>query len=212
VAKFIEVYPQLTAELEQDQTRAAVADLPAAVAVPGEPRGADDGDIEASIEEIPRLVAAGLSLEEAASVLIGRLKRRLTFATAALYVPRIADDRLEAIHVSGVDAELFRQSVIHLSEGLSGWVAAHGQFIVNANPALDLLGPMASRNVALDSALVVPFTGAGGSRGALALYAEAADSFSLDHARLAAAAAAALTKACRVSSRPVAVGTRVQAA
>jgi putative methionine-R-sulfoxide reductase with GAF domain len=119
-----------------------------------------------------------------------------------VYVPRAADDCLAAIHVAGRHADLFRHSVIPAAEGLSGWVAANGQFIVNADPALDLHGPVASCSLQLASALVVPFTTAHGSRGALALYAQAADAFTLEHARIAGGAAVHLSRAFRAVANP----------
>jgi putative nucleotidyltransferase with HDIG domain len=196
VERFIAIYPELTASLAQEVPAArseasdahqaaesgAIADLP---------------DVDAELGHLPRLTALGLSMEEAAFVLTNRLKKRLRFVTAAVYAPRIADDRLEPIHVSGRHADLFRHSIIRLNEGLSGWVAAHGQFIVNANPALDLLGPVVTCEVQLASALVVPFTGPTGARGAVAFYADAPDAFTLDHARTVAAAVAHLSRAVR---------------
>ena len=81
----------------------------------------------------------------------------------------------------------------------TGWVAAHGQLMVNANPALDLMGPVGDVHVPMSSALVVPFA-AGGGRGAMAFYADAADAFTLDDARVATAAAAALSRAFRLAT------------
>ena len=49
----------------------------------------------------------------------------------------------------------------------------------------------------MSSALVVPFSAAGGGRGALAFYAGPADAFTLDDARVATIAAAALSRAFR---------------
>jgi hypothetical protein len=62
--------------------------------------------------------------------------------------------------------------------------------LLNADPALDLRGPVATAPTLLASALVVPVALPDGSRGALALYAEAADAFTLEDARRASAAAA----------------------
>ena len=148
---------------------------------------------------LPSLVEAGLTIDEAVHVLLTRLERQLPFATAAVYAPRKDDDLLEPLLVTGQHAELFRRSQIRLSEGVSGWVAAHGQFMVNANPALDLMGPVGDVRVPLSSALVVPFA-AGGGRGAMAFYADAPDAFTLDDARVATAAAAALSRAFRLAT------------
>ncbi len=213
VTRFIEVYPQLTAMLESDAAApGAEAGEAAAAAADGPAAGAELTLPQDDLADLPRLTALGLSVEEAAFVLIHRLKNRLRFVTAAVYAPRAADDRLEAVHVSGRHADLFRHSVIRLSEGLSGWVAAHGQFIVNANPALDLLGPVAACEVQLASALVVPFAGAGGARGALALYSDTPDAFTLDHARIATDAAAHLSRAVRAAGAAGPAAAKIQAA
>ena len=66
--------------------------------------------------------------------------------------------------------------------------------------------------VPLASALVVPFTGTTGARGALALYADAPDAFTLDHARIAAASAVHLSRALRAAGKAPAVRKRNNAA
>jgi putative nucleotidyltransferase with HDIG domain len=214
VEKFIEVFPQLTATLEADSP-AATGEGPE-TGQPGAEAAAlaagDTAGVDGDLENLARLAAAGLAPEEAAFVLTNRLKRRLRFVTAAVYAPRPADDRLEAIHVFGRHADLFRHSTIRLNEGLSGWVAAHGQFIVNANPTLDLLGPVVACDVQLASALVVPFTGVGGARGALALYADAPDAFTLEDARVASDAATQLSRALRVAGKTPRKSGRTQVA
>lgn len=209
VEKFIEVYPQLAATLTMDLTHhvGGARDDTAARTMDetSDARGrAGAGDED--FQEVARLAAAGLSAEDTTVLLIHRLERRLDFTTCAVFVPRASDDRLDVAFAAGPYADLFRASAIRLTEGLSGWVAAHGQFLVNANPALDLRGPMGSCAMPLASALVVPFPTVGGSRGALALYAEAANAFTLDHARTATAAAACLGLAFRAapSIRPAA--------
>jgi len=194
VEKFIEIHPKLTAALADDTPPVPA---PADVPVPGDAARSDPGN--ADIEVLPHLVEAGLKIDEAAHVLLTRLERQLPFQTAAVYAPRSADDLLEPLLVIGPHADLFRRSQIRLSEGLSGWVAAHGQFMVNANPALDLMGPAGDDRVPMSSALVVPFAAGGGGRGALAFYAGPADAFTLDDARVATIAAAALSRAFRLA-------------
>jgi hypothetical protein len=61
------------------------------------------------------------------------------------------------------------------------------------------MGPVGEVRVPMSSALVVPFA-AGGGRGALAFYAEAADAFTLDDARVATVAATALSRAFRLAA------------
>ena len=204
VDKFIEIHPKLTAQLAEDapEMPTAVDDPAAGDAGPSTPANND-------FDVVPQLVEHGLTMDEAAYVLLTRLERLLPFTTAAIYAPRSADDLLEPMFAIGPHADLFRRSQIRLSEGLSGWVAAHGQFMVNANPGLDLMGPVADVRVPMASALVVPFAAAGGGRGALALYADAADAFTLDDAKVATAAASSLSRAFRLATSS---SSKIQAA
>lgn len=203
VDRFIEIYPRLTQSLLDEGHPVAAEPLEAAPpsADPAQAAQLDLPELDAELHDLPRLAALGLAADEVAFLVINRLKQRLPFVTAAVYAPRVADERLEPLHVSGRHADIFRHSAIRLNEGLSGWVAAHGQFIVNASPTLDLLGPVVTCEVQLASALVVPFTGTTGARGALALYADAADAFTLDQARIAAAAAIHLSRALRAAGK-----------
>jgi putative nucleotidyltransferase with HDIG domain len=214
VEKFIEIYPALTESLaaEQPEVQPDAAEPANPPAEPTRDATTDPVAVDEALEDLPRLAGSGLAAEEAAFVLINRLKRRLRFVTAAVYVPRATDDRLEALLVSGRHADLFRHSAIRLNEGLSGWVAAHGQFIVNANPALDLAGPVAACDVQLSSALVVPFGAPSGARGALALYSDAPDAFTLEHAKIVTDAGVRLSRALRVTTYVNAGLARIHAA
>ena len=190
VARFIEHLPRLATLLDTD---AAAAPVDASPAEP-EPPPRQPGDTSCAMEEIPALTVSGLTWEEAAIVLIHRLGRHVRFATAAIYVPRPGDDRLVALHVAGRHQDLYSRTEVHLTEGPCGWVAAQNEFLVNANPALDLQGPVAHAEVQLASALVVPFTAGASMRGALALYAEGADAFSIADAQTAISGAAQLSR------------------
>jgi putative nucleotidyltransferase with HDIG domain len=201
VDTFIQVQPRLTAALQAEAALEGerVDDRVEAVSSSG--FGDDRPDPAAVLADLPRLGALGLSPEELALVLLHRLQPALPFTTAAVYVPDASTDRLEAIHVAGRDAEVFRRSCIPLTEGLSGWVAAHGQIVTNGNPVLDLHGPVANDQIALASALVVPFTAASGAQGAMAFYADAPEAYTLDDARLGAAAAGHLSRALLAAGR-----------
>jgi putative nucleotidyltransferase with HDIG domain len=77
---------------------------------------------------------------------------------------------------------------VALGDRLSGWVAASGQPMVNADPRLDLDPEMRERTT-LHSALAVPVTRGGQKLGVLAFYSRRADAFDDKHQRLAVAAA-----------------------
>jgi putative nucleotidyltransferase with HDIG domain len=195
VDKFIEVLPALAASAAIDESPVAVA--PAGGAPEGGSRRTEDAPVSTSPAPtgLPRLWPSDLLPEEIAFVVTNRLGRQLRFATCAVYVPRSDDDALDALYAQGPHADRFRHAPIRVGEGLSGWVAACGQTVVNANPLLDLRGPVAYADLQLASALVVPFTVGQGSRGALALYAVAPDAFTLDDVRVASATAEHLGRA-----------------
>ena len=195
VDKFIEVLPALTASAEVDESPAAVA--PVSDVPEGGSRRTEDApaSMGPALAGLPRLWPSDLLPEEIAFVVTNRLGRRLRFATCAVYVPRSNDDALEALYVQGQCADRFRHAPIRLGEGLSGWVAAYGQTVVNADPLLDLRGPAAYADLQLGSALVVPFPVEQGARGALALYAAGRDAFTLDDAHVASATAEHLARA-----------------
>ncbi|HEY7448017.1 MAG TPA: hypothetical protein VH702_07690, partial [Vicinamibacterales bacterium] len=73
---------------------------------------------------------------------------------------------------------------------MSGWVAASGQAMINADAALDLFDLQAS---ALRSALAVPVDGPDGHRAVVALYSTRTDAFSSRHRCLVEAAVAHVT-------------------
>jgi putative nucleotidyltransferase with HDIG domain len=213
VEKFIDIYPQLTATLAAEDAADHIPATGDMLEVPGPVTLSPDqgSERDLSLADLPRLAALGLPREEVALILLHRLRRHLPFSTAAVYAPAATDDRLEPVCVSGAHAEIFGRSCIRISEGLSGWVAAHGQSVVNGNPALDLLGPAASTEVRLSSALVVPFATGTGTRGAVAFYVEHAEAYSREHGRLAGLAASHLSRAYAAATAATA-SSRIRAA
>ena len=213
VETFIEVQPRLTAALlaEAESGEEARTDIRAEATSPGS-LADDRPDPIAVLADLPRLAALGLSPEELALLLMHRVQHAIPFATAAMYLPDSSTDRLEPIHVTGRDADVFRRSSIPVTEGLSGWVAAHGQIVTNGNPVLDLHGPVASARLPLSSALVVPFTAGNGTQGAVAFYADLPEAYTPDHARLAVVAAGHLSRAMLASGRRPPASRRTTAA
>lgn len=106
--------------------------------------------------------------------------------TTAVFV---ADDaeHLVVRYVCGSHAANLEQLAIPIGERMSGWVAASGQAMMNADAALDLYDLQAS---ALRSALAVPAEAPDGHRYVVALYSTRTGAFSSHHQRLVEAAAA----------------------
>ena len=110
--------------------------------------------------------------------------------TLAIFVVDETEERLVARHVSGSHAEYLEPLSMAVGERMSGWVAASGQAMINADAALDLFDLQAG---ALRSALAVPVDGPDGHRAVIALYSTRADAFSSPHRRLVEAAVARMT-------------------
>jgi putative nucleotidyltransferase with HDIG domain len=110
--------------------------------------------------------------------------------TVAVFVVDDTQEQLAARHVSGSHAAHLEQLVMPIGERMSGWVAASGQAMVNADAALDLFDLQAG---ALRSALAVPVDELDGHRAVVALYSTRATAFSSQHQRLVEAAVARAT-------------------
>ncbi len=136
-----------------------------------------------SLFELTQDIGNSLSLSETLSVLAVRLKTIVPYDAIAIYV--IKNGRLIPEHVSGDDFRLFSSLNIPLGEGLSGWVAANDEWVVNSDPSLESAysnDPL--QTSILRSALSVPLNGLDGAFGALTLYRSEKDAFTKDNLRV----------------------------
>ena len=106
--------------------------------------------------------------------------------TAAFFVVDQEQDRLVAAHAAGRHAAIVSELSMAVGERMSGWVAATGRPMINADAGLDLFE---TKGCFLRSAIAVPCTGPGGERTVLTLYSTRDEAFSPAHQRLLAAAA-----------------------
>ncbi len=133
--------------------------------------------------ELTHELGSSLNLNETLSVLSLRLKRLCPYDCIAIYVRR--GESLCPEFVNGEDFALFSSLEIPMGEGLSGWVAASRQPIVNGNPSVEpgyLNNP--NKFSTLRSALAIPLEGLEGVVGVLALYHKQKDAFNEDHQRI----------------------------
>ena len=101
--------------------------------------------------------------------------------TVVLFVVDEAKEQLTPRYVSGRHTTQFERLVIAVGERMSGWVAAVGEPMINADPALDLFDVDA---VALRSALAIPCQGPGDTRAVMALYSSRTEAFTPAHRRV----------------------------
>ncbi len=106
--------------------------------------------------------------------------------TVAIFIVDELEHRLVVARTSGAHARRLEGLSMAVGDRISGWVAATGQPMINAQAGLDLLDVPARR---LRAAIAVPCSGPGGAQVVLTLYSAQPDAFSSMHHRLLSAAA-----------------------
>jgi putative nucleotidyltransferase with HDIG domain len=105
-------------------------------------------------------------------------------ATIAWFLVDDSSGRLVAVDAAGPAAREVRGVSLAMAEGLSGWVAAHRQVIINSEAALDL-GDRAGRAVPrLESCMSAPLVAGESLVGTMTLYSTKPAAFTDDQARL----------------------------
>lgn len=131
-----------------------------------------------------------LTLEEMLSSTALRIRHLLAFDSISVFVVR--EDVLVARFTLGECVRQLSSLRVPMGQGLAGWVAETGNFIMNGNPGVEPGLESARNRIALRSALAVPLASAGDTIGVLAVYRLQADSFTPDDLRVLQASAAQL--------------------
>lgn len=131
-----------------------------------------------------------LTLEEMLSSTALRIRHLLAFDSISVFVVR--EDVLVARFALGEGVRQLSSLRVPMGQGLAGWVAETGNFIMNGNPGVEPGLESARNRIALRSALAVPLASAGDTIGVLAVYRLQADSFTPDDLRVLQASAAQL--------------------
>jgi hypothetical protein len=174
VDAFQEIY--LTLETEADANRPAwtAVETPATPVLAADARPAvhrDDRDLVRAAFELG--VAVTVSPREHIGPTLWENLQRLGIADSlAIYRTGQGLDRLTAVYAAGAGADVASRMDIEVGDRLSGWVAANGGPMVNADPALDFEGAAPD----LRSALVVRET-RGDTTVVIALYSRAEQAF-----------------------------------
>jgi putative methionine-R-sulfoxide reductase with GAF domain len=117
------------------------------------------------------------SLEEACEA-VSRHVRRL--APAGLVVFYLREERLEQLHAayaSGFGEHMAAGLTLPMGHGISGWVAANQQSVLNAAPALDFEDRFDALRPSFQSVMSVPLVSDRAAVGALSLYSIQANAF-----------------------------------
>ena len=176
----------------------ATKPMPLKAAAPASQAPASD-DVLAFVS-LTRLASGDASVPDVLSLSSNLMAGIAPGVTIAWYILQDDGQRLLTMDASGPGAHEVRGTVIKMGEGVSGWVAAHRQVIVNSEAALDL-GERA-RRMAFESALSVPLVAGEALIGTVTLYSSQRGAFTEDQSRLVQIIAPHIAHAVNVARRP----------
>ena len=189
-----EPYEEAAADLGGAAAGAVAAKDDGVQSLPIELRLSDTAVLLRLNEDLSRL-GAGAGVEEAC----GKVSRHLLrFASASLvvfYGRDDAADELAAVYASGYGEALVQGLRMPLGHKVSGWVAANGRSVINADSALDLDDRLDGLEPRFKSLLSIPLIHAGTAVGVVTLYALRAQAFREDQRHALELVSAAIAEA-----------------
>jgi diguanylate cyclase (GGDEF)-like protein len=125
-----------------------------------------------------------MSLSEMMTFVGAKLNTLVPFSACALFVRR-GDEDLRCRFASGQHANLLEDASIANGNGLSGWVARHRRPLVNGLPMVEFnAAGITTSDMQLQSALICPLLVGDEVIGTIAVYDNAAGSYTEDHRRV----------------------------
>jgi GAF domain-containing protein len=152
-------------------TRSAAGQIPAPAPMLVTPEGVSD-DILAFVS-LARLASGDASLGDVLSLASGLMRDLAPTATIGWYVVDDGNAHVTMRHASGPSARQLTGTTLRLGDGVSGWVAANRQVMINSEASLDLREQALSGSP-LRHALSVPLITRESLVGTITLYAEGA--------------------------------------
>jgi diguanylate cyclase (GGDEF)-like protein len=134
--------------------------------------------------EIAQSMGRSLSLAETMTLVSAKLSTLVPVSLCALFV-RGRERDLRCRFATGMHADLLENASLAEGNGLSGWVARHRRPLVNGVPAVEFKAAGTSVvDFRLRSALICPLTVGDEVIGTIAIYDDAAESYTEDHRRV----------------------------
>ncbi|MFY9553086.1 MAG: diguanylate cyclase [Blastocatellia bacterium] len=142
-----------------------------------------------TLYDIAQTIGTSLDLRDTFAVFSSRLEDIVSYTTCVLYLVRPDSTEVEAAHVAGRNAEMFRGKGVPSGSGITGWVVANRHPMHNCDPRLDFDVLKVGLPETYRTATVVPLSRDDVVLGALALYSTDLSSYTTDHLRLMEAVA-----------------------
>lgn len=148
-----------------------------------------------TLYDIAQTIGTSLDLRDTFAVFAARLEDIVSYTTCVLYLVRPDSTDVEAAHVAGRNAELFKGKSVPSGAGITGWVVANRHPMHNCDPRLDFDVLKVDLPEPYRTATVVPLTRDEVMLGALALYSADLSAYTAEHLRLMEAVAKLATDA-----------------
>ncbi len=128
-------------------------------------------------------LGATLSPKQILDFILPMLRVRMPLDECAVFLSQ--GYNLTPVYCTGSKAELLRDLQVPIGDSPTGWVAGHGETLLNGNPMRESgeLGTMAWL-LGLNSALVCPLWEAGRAVGTINIYSKAQAAYSYEHAAM----------------------------
>jgi len=137
-----------------------------------------------TLHDIARVLSSSLSLQDTVAIVTSRLANVVPYSTCVIYLTDGDKTRVRAQYAGGLNRESFRNRVVSLGEGITGWVVANHKPMYNTSPLLDLAFLGSETASAYGSVLVFPVMKQGEAFGAVALYSVDLPNYTNEHLRL----------------------------
>ena len=141
-----------------------------------------------AIYELSQNVGKILDVPETLALLGAKIQNLVPYGSCTIYLLNSQNDKLVPYHTSGPDSELLENLEIAIGDGVSGWVAANNQSLMNVPPTSDF------RNTELlhaefKSCLAMPLSTEKNVIGVITLYSNVPEAYDHDHLRIMEAVA-----------------------
>jgi diguanylate cyclase (GGDEF)-like protein len=143
----------------------------------------DVRDEMTTLYEMAQTVGTSLDPRDMFAVFSSRLQDIVSYTTCVLYLRKANSIDIEAMHVSGSNAECFKGASIILGSGVTGWVVANRQPMYNCNPLLDFNAAQIELDTAYHTVIAVPLLKDDEVLGALTLYSATLNTYQPEHLR-----------------------------
>jgi diguanylate cyclase (GGDEF)-like protein/putative nucleotidyltransferase with HDIG domain len=135
-----------------------------------------------SLYEIAQLFNSSLDVQSTIPLAVKHLESLIPFDTCVVYLLDEYGGSAKAQYATGINAGSFAEHMVHMGEGVTGWVLANNATFANTDPKLDLTF-LGGRGETYHTLAVHPLVSNNRKFGAISLYSQTVKTYSEQHLR-----------------------------